>query len=411
MVASKKKRYIVLMVMILYTLIIMLPPLVHGYVYPNNGDDSSVHLVFFDAYKNGTIGINGLASAYWGRLIGCPIVWINKHFGISIDSQFLWFNYIVLWLVGISVFILLANVVDWKVGLLAIPMVMFCTPSMLNLFDTGAIFDLLTVGVVLPLAMLCFVYSIIGKKLYWIIPTVIMMGLAIVIHSMVIFKMHTTAIEPSPSIPEFLSVFLGIPILMVLLAVLAIVAVQYKDIKLEQKEKILLAVFSILVLAIIPLSFSDITAWATRFTIELAIVLSIFATLLLGVVLKRSNQRAMTVIAIIFVLGCSMPMLTAYCKYNSAVKPVDLEAISYVNSLPGEYFSCSPEVAPLIYNRFLNKAYKEGALPYIKRSKPMTSWTTPSTRDYWWGNSPVPDVSLDSAVRFGEGNLVIYVVR
>jgi hypothetical protein len=378
----------------------------YDYVYPNNGDDSSLHLAYFDALGKG----NSVGYGYLGRpIVGYPIVWLNKLLGVSIDTQFLWVNFIVLWLVGISVFALVAKMADWQAGLLSIPLVMFCTPSVLNLFDTGAIFDLMTVGVVFPLAMLCITYSITRRKLYWIIPTVVLLCLAVALHTMVIFRMHPIVKEEAASVSEFLSVFVGYPIVIMLLVVVFCIGL-CKYFRLDEKETILLLLCGIVILAMIPLTFTGITAWATRFAIDLAIVVSIFTAFVLGIVVKRLGSR-MVILALVFVLVSCVPILKTYFEYNSAVKPVDLAAISYMNSLGGEYFSCSPEVSPLIYNRFLNKAYKEGALPYIKRSKPMTSWTTPGTRDYWWGNSPVPDVPLDSAVRFGEGNLVIYVVR
>jgi len=180
--------------------------------------------------------------------------------------------------------------------------------------------------------------------------------------------------------------------------------------KLEVGEKVLLGAFGFVIVAMVIGAFTNLTAWATRFAIDLAIILAMFAGLLVGIVIKMVRSKAIVIMISIFILACSVPILAGYCQYNSAVKPVDLEAINYVNGLSGEYFSCSPEVSPVIYEQFLNKAYRKGEFPYIGRNQPMTSLTTPNTRDYWWGNKPIPNISLDGATKFSDGELVIYVV-
>ncbi len=70
-----------------------------------------------------------------------------------------------------------------------------------------------------------------------------------------------------------------------------------------------------------------------------------------------------------------------------------------MNSLPGNYYSCSPEVAPWIYGRFLNKEHKDGARPYIARSQPMTDDT----------KRGLPFVD-SNAVRFDGTGVTVYVI-
>jgi len=89
--------------------------------------------------------------------------------------------------------------------------------------------------------------------------------------------------------------------------------------------------------------------------------------------------------------------------------PVDKQVIEYVNTLPGKYFSTSPEVAPWVYAIYLNKEYRKGVLPYISRSEIMTYKANPAVSYYWWYGDP-PTTSLDKAVKFESGGIIVKVV-
>jgi hypothetical protein len=121
------------------------------------------------------------------------------------------------------------------------------------------------------------------------------------------------------------------------------------------------------------------------------------------------GDRAISLVCALVVV-CSVPMVDVYFDYNSAVKPIDLKAIEYINSLDGEYFSCSPEVAPWIYGRYLNKTYKEGEFPYIDRNIPMTSKTNKNTKYYWFADKKEPKYPMQDAVKFAQGGIIINVI-
>ena len=92
------KRWLIPLVLTAYTVIIIMPPIIHGYVYPTNGDDSAVHLAFIQGYIDGEYSLSTVAHAYWGEaMMVVPIAWLHNTFGLSIDSMFLWLNYGVLW--------------------------------------------------------------------------------------------------------------------------------------------------------------------------------------------------------------------------------------------------------------------------------------------------------------------------
>ena len=167
----KNKKYIIIACLLLYVIIMILPPLIHGYVYPNGGDDTAYHLKYFESLKTD----EGGKMLYLGRvMVGYPLLWFSDTFNLSIDALFLWFNYIALTGVGLAVYLLVSNLTDWKAGLVSIPLVMFCTVSTLRLFNTGAIFDLVTIGIFLPVSLLLVVKAIATRNKYYIIGTVLM---------------------------------------------------------------------------------------------------------------------------------------------------------------------------------------------------------------------------------------------
>jgi hypothetical protein len=47
------KKMATILILIVYAILIVLPPIIYGYVYPNVGDDASVHLAVIDNLKNG----------------------------------------------------------------------------------------------------------------------------------------------------------------------------------------------------------------------------------------------------------------------------------------------------------------------------------------------------------------------
>ncbi len=153
------------------------------------------------------------------------------------------------------------------------------------------------------------------------------------------------------------------------------------------------------------------TIWSTRIALDLAIILPLAIACILGVTIRKVKREVIWAALFAIVIAGSIPQLANYFSYNSAVLPIDKEVIEYVNALPGDYYSASPEVSHWIYSRFLNKQYKDGEFPYIARSQPMSPRSTPGSLGYWGDFNLITDYPLDDAKKFKEGWLEIYVVR
>jgi len=395
---------------------------VHGYVYPNSGDDSAFHLAYFDGIqKDGEI----LSPNYFGQdIVGYPLVWVSDVSGVSIDILFLWFNFLVLWLVGISVFILVAKFVNWKAGLLAIPMVMFMSPSTLNLYDTGAIFDLMSVGVILPLGLFCGMQLWVTRKWYWLFPFSLFVVLGVAVHTIILLAViQSGKVIEEVTLPILMGswgIILGYAVIVMFVISIVFWVCKYNELKIDRNAKILSYCLFGIVMVLVMLITTEVLGWTLRIALNLAIVLPMLVACLWGVIINTiRNNRLVLCFVCLFVIIASLPIMMQYMQYNNAINPLDMKVIAYVNDLDGEYYSCSPEVAPWVYGRFMDKEYKESALPHIVRNQPMTSRTTPGTSAYWWEHRTAGywrDYEIDYVepngriTEFKDGELEIYVV-
>jgi hypothetical protein len=386
--------------LLIYTAVIFLPPLLHGYIYPNNGDDSAYHLRYIQHID----GEAEYSPLYFGQFVmGHIIVWSSSLFGLPLNTIFLWANFLILWLVGIAVFLLVSSLYGRVAGLLGIAIVVFGTPSTLGLYDAGAIFDLMTVGIILPVLLLSVVKTIATRKWYWLSLAGSLAISFVVVHTAGLFKVgDIKAFEPHPYLLEFTRTLLGVVPAFTLIGV-GIFVLLHKKFRVSRETHWLYWLFGVMLLFLLPMTFVNILGWQTRFAIDMAIVLSIMAACSLGIMLNNIQKKKVAVVALVtlIVLAGSYPSLNNYRQYQSAVRPVDEAVIDYVNGLSGKYYSCSIEVAPWIYDRYLNKVYQSGEKPYIKRSVPMTSKTTPGTRYY-------VERSVELPISDSNGRVVIF---
>lgn len=408
------KQICVPLVLVIFMLLIILPPILNGYVYPNNGDDSAFHLRYFDSIKEGTPEV----AMYLGRIIvGYPIVWMSSITGLSIDTLYLWFNYGTLCLIGIVAYLMVSLIFNWQAGLLTVPLVLFATSSTLNLFDNGAIFDLITVGILLPLFLVCMVYAV-KTRIPWLWYSMALFPLLVFFHSSSLVSsvsVHTISIGGlKPGVPQSAESAWSIAIMMsrylVIVGCVSFVFIlqYYKKIKLNSSQKLLLLLVFMAIVSLAVLTALSVSGLAMRFVTDMCILLALFMGCIVGVLWQSIKSKAvLCLIAILIVFG-SIPVATTYFEHNSAITPTDLKAIEYVNGLSGKYYSCSSEVAPWIYGRFLNKTYKEDSPLYIYRREPMT-YTTTKDSPYFWGDKCgyILDKRILSTFSDGEGLQVV----
>ena len=138
------KKYAVTLCLVAYICIIALPSLIHGYIYPNMGDDFATHtkyLLHFNLWD-----MNYLGYAY----IGYPLNFIMDITGIPMWRIFLVFNVVVMIFVGLTFYYILSRLVDYKAGLFALPLTFLCSFGLIAQYDFGMIFNVINVAIILP---------------------------------------------------------------------------------------------------------------------------------------------------------------------------------------------------------------------------------------------------------------------
>lgn len=400
------KKIIVPSILILYALIILLPPIVYHYTYPNGGIDTINHLQVFDQMKQG----QPPARLYWGRyIVGYPIIWLSNITGISIDTIFLWFNFSILIGIGITVYLVINKFAGWWAGLLAVPAVVF-SQSMLNMFNDGTIFELIILGIALPIFLYIMWKAVTTQKLYWLYFALGAIIFVLVFHLASAINMALSIDNTIPRIvilKIFYSTMIGLPILAYVFYLSCVVLGLRKQI--DKKDGLIISVGVILILLILlaVVAFGFGKYQPIRIVYDMAIIVGILVALLIGLVMKYSNSQSTKVIVAVVIVLISIPCIVQYVGYNSAITLADKQAIEYVKQLDSDNFSCSSEINPTIYSRYIGIPYAETSDVYIQRNDPMTYNTTPNT-PYYLGDKPLPSGELVIDYHYKDVTVSIY---
>jgi hypothetical protein len=142
------KNKIITVCLVIFCLVIILPPIIHGYIYANLGDDTARHLN--NIYRM-QIGQSLPSYNYNGFIyIGYPMALISRVFDISELTLFMAFNCLILLFIGIVLFVIITKLINWKVGLLALVIPIFVSGGMIEYAYWGVIFNLINVAILIP---------------------------------------------------------------------------------------------------------------------------------------------------------------------------------------------------------------------------------------------------------------------
>jgi hypothetical protein len=352
-----------------------------------------------------------MAQLYWGRyIVGYPIIWLSNATGLSIDTIFLWFNFSVLIGIDLAVYILISKLVNWWAGLLAVPIVIF-SQSTLNMFDDGTVFQLIILGIVLPLFIYVLARAINTKKIYWILTILGIVGFTLIFHLLSAIQTALsleTTISRITTLKCFYSSMVGLSAIGGITLLTLLVVSLWK--RINKKDGLIisigLVVFLIITLSIMAFGIGKYEP--LRVSYDIAVIISLLSVLLMGLVIKYSSSRIIKIAVSVILVGLSIPYVVQYFGYNSAITPADKQAIAFVKQYNSDNFSCSSEINPVIYGRYLEKEYVSDSDIYIQRNKPMTYDTAPNT-PYYLGDKQPPNSTLNLVSVYNYDEVVINV--
>lgn len=436
-----KIKLLTILGLILFSIIIILPPIIHGYIYPNVGDDSAAHLEIIEKIQSGNADWYRFSTSY--KLVGYPVAWISNLTGINISSLFLWFNYISLIMVGIVLYLVFSRLISRIAGWIALILVLFSAQSALFQFYYGQIFNLINVGLIFPLLLYSSIMYLRNKRIVYLIIAIllsalfgsfhmsgiylpvlavfatsiyliyclvkkksinrqsIILGSSIILMSVIafialIYTPWRVVIESLSSGENIFSIIIynithsiAVPIVPYLkdlvsptvLILFVLCGVYYSTITVRTKSKDILFILYSLIIILAVASFGKLSLDPFRQALDLATVLAMFVAVSVSILLKTKNKANYIIVglAIAFAMFHSLP---TWFDYNSAIRQSDKQTISYLNKSDSKTFSCSGELAYWVYERFTDKQWiKENGDLLIIRSKPMTPR---STKDNMW---------------------------
>jgi len=221
-----------------------------------------------------------------------------------------------------------------------------------------------------------------------------------------------------PSFGNFSMVYVGCITLGILLLALLLVLREREHLEIRLKTKLFLGFLAALVIFLAIGAFTRISPDPVRVALDLSVTIAILTVCLVGIGLEATKRKKVMVLAVYALVAVGMFLsVPHWLSYTSAVRPADIQAIEYLNSQSNSTYSCSTQVAPWIYNRWLEKEYvADGNEEYvIYRDKPMTARTNPN--QYWYqykdrAMSQLSDYDNLTLLReFSDGKVNVYVFK
>ena len=163
-----KKRLLIIGCFVLYAAIIILPALIYHYVYPNNNDDTMGHFSIIVA--------NGLANPFKANFIYAgyiyleyPMLAISKFLHVNFYTVWVWFNIIIMIPLGYILYYIGTKLINWQTGLLMLFLPTIVSNGLMTYQDSGVIYSMLLVGLLMPLLILIFVKYWEQKKVWQLV--------------------------------------------------------------------------------------------------------------------------------------------------------------------------------------------------------------------------------------------------
>ena len=417
-----------LVFLVLLGLAILLPPIVHNYEFPTTGDDTAHHLAVLDDVQFG----HGFTDDFYHRYHGQTITgWMIDLTGANTDTFFLWFNFIGLFAIGLAIFIFASKLVNYYAGVFATLIAMFVFPGMMVYFQSGTVYNIINMYLLGLIGFGLLIYWVRTWKWYYGAGSLVMFLICGMVHSstgfyilgtvglfIVILAAYrvwrkqygkamwlglfeagvgiTNFILPYFLLKDFADIVHGrswFPpisaptiagfgsqlvltsglILMGLAAVFLVILYRRGHLHAPPMIGTTLLLLLCLVAVLGIGAFGGIGIDPNRFALDLSVSLGILTGCALGWVVKEDKTKQLVCLFTpIVLIGC-VPLMMLWFGYNSSIRPADMEAVRYLNRLECSSYSVSSQIAPWVYERFLEKDYvaKDGDF-VIYRTEPMT---------------------------------------
>ncbi len=287
----KEYKYFILTMLIL-AIVIMLPPLLYRETYLVINNDTAAHLAVFEVMKSGTANY-----LYLGQMLtGWLMVGIESIFGIDISISFMWFNFTVLFLAGMSVAIMVVVITNSKLaGIISAFLITFGTSSTMHLFYSGTIFNIIEILIIFPILISLVYLAMIKRKTQWLFAIMPIGILLFFFHpslGMGVFLLFEKSSNPEVITTPISSLLLFFGIVNLLVLALCGIAIKTRNNKekIKVETKIIMAFLLSLTILFIVITLTNITPFSARMLYNTLLVLGLLLCILIGITLKYNNS-------------------------------------------------------------------------------------------------------------------------
>jgi hypothetical protein len=324
---------------IVFAVIVLLPPVMHGDKLLVINNDTANHIAAFEAIKSGEPHF-----AYLGqRVTGYTLVWLEDITRIDLQVLFMWFNYLVVLLGGLAVAALVIIITkSWLGGILSAVIITLGIGSTQHLFWSGTTFNLQSYIILLPLWLIA-VYRFVRSKNYWWVTGIIGLGtLMFFWHPSLgtgleylgqapaqqapsLTPLPTPSPMPTPYSETVISPALSIPLFFgltnIVLLTLCAFIVNKNKIKIDNSIKIVIGIIGIGAITMLGLSTFYSTVFSSRMAINACLLLGLFLCIGMGTALNNSTKLAKASIIGLIIVG-TVPNLINWFTWTSFYNPV-----------------------------------------------------------------------------------------
>jgi len=177
-IAPAREKWIFLALLILVTAVVAFSPLRYGYIYPTGGDDTANHITdLINLTEN--LDYSDRSITYYGISILLPFTLA----GFNPIAVFSVFNYLVIFAVFCSMWLLIRRFYGFLSAVLAFPLSVFIVMSTWYYFDDGTIFAIFNLWVIALAGLYAGCRWLEEGKPKWLIMAGILFILTSVVHS------------------------------------------------------------------------------------------------------------------------------------------------------------------------------------------------------------------------------------
>lgn len=418
---NKRQKYLVIAFLIAVSLLFILPPIVYQYEFPTTGDDTYDHLEQMDRIESYYQQHQGEMQEVKTRYAGENFTWLlwkiaSGMTGIGLDDFFVWFNWLALVVIALSLFWFGYRLFNWQAGVCIVMLAMFSARAMSDYFYNGTIYNIINFYVFILQGVLCLCLWQREKRRFWMWVSLLLFCIAGIYHSssgMIMiagigvylgssflwycWKRDKGNIVRVIKYGLLFGVIVIVPALILNMEIRGLfqgvfhvgtpiatpgtlrfspdnpigflqwmfkccspwvipLMVLFGWILWQKKAKADWKVFGVIggFVAVLAVgAFFPIWYDHPRFALDLGIVVAITGGCVAGLAIKARGNRIFALIIGIVILGSSMPTLWQYGHYSSTYTPADRACVEMLNSLEGSTWESSTQVQEGIYKRFV----------------------------------------------------------